>query len=443
MQPVTAAKRRTINLMGTVPLRLDAMLAWLILATMFVKVPGVTLVPIGVILLVPLTPMLIKTMGRTKPARRIAAATIVAVMSGLLLRFGTMSDNASSNAMLLLILVWVAAFPIMTLGVMWAFERVDIIRGSAVMFAVAAASAYRLDQGWKGSLGITITLLLLAFFARRGLFWTRLTLIAVTVMNGANDARTTAAIAFIVFLCTFLTRRQLEWIGKYPKRSILFVIAAFTAVSYALVNAMTSGLLGPAIQQRTLAQTSNGRDLLTSGRAEWAATLSLFGHQPLGFGTGVTPDPGLQTNAVGAVRRVGGDYLAHYWSTNVFPERTDLHSTVANLWAHYSLGGVILAAVLGAILLASIPLALSTTRALGAMPLFAVLNASWDLAFSPMADSDRLIMGLVMSVALLRLRASEQWPLPDARPRKIRPTPKPEPRKPYRNKHTEAYLAGK
>lgn len=441
----SASRRRTINLMGVEPARLDVIAAWLILAVMFIKVPGVTLIPIGAVLLLPFVPMFMMTMGRTRPARKIVVATILALAAGLLMRLGASvtEHEISTKTMLLLILLWVAAFPVLLLGATWAFERVDIIRGAAVMLAISAASAYRLDPEWKGSFGITLTMLLLAFFARRSMFWTRLILLAVTALNAASDARTTAAISFTVLLCTFLTKRQMDWIGKHPKRSILLIAAAFTALSYALVNAMSSGMLGAAIQQRTLQQASNGRNLITSGRAEWAATLNLFSQSPFGFGPGVTPDPGMRTDAVTEVRRVGGDYLTHYWSTSVFPERMDLHSTLANLWAHFSLGGALLALVIGAALLSAIPLSLSVMRSLGAMPLFAVLNASWDLLFSPMADSDRLIMGLVMAIVLLRLRASEQWPLIDSHPRKPRPGPKVRPRRPSYNKHTEAYLAGK
>ena len=417
--------RRTVRLWEGKVAQLDHAVAYVFLALMFIKVPGVTLVPIGAFFLLPFILLFGPTMIRTRPACRVAIAALVAVLTGLIMRFASMSFGLPGSDLpnLGLILAWVLAFPVLLIGATWAFERVDIVRGFAVMFLFATVSAYRLDQDWKGSFGITTTLFLLAFFARRSLFWTRLTLLGAVALDGMASARTPAAVAFIVFLCTFLTRRQAAWIGRHPKRSVVLILGAFVGLSFVMVNVMLSGLLGGNIQARTLEQTSNGRDLLTSGRAEWAATLNLFSHSPLGFGVGVTPDGGMQSDAITAVHAAGGDYLTTYWITNVFPERVDLHSSVANLWSHFSLGGVLLAATIGLTLLGAIPLGLSAIRSLGAMPLFAILNSLWDLMFSPMADADRLLMGLIAAVVLTRVRASGLWPLSEVNPGR-EPTPR-------------------
>lgn len=380
--------------------------AYLILAIMFIKVPGITLVPIGALFLVPLAPLFRQTLIRTKSVRSILAAAIAAVAAGLLMRLVSVHDGLSSSgvANFALILVWLTAFPLLVLAAIWAFERVDLIRGFAVMFFCATPSAFRLDEDWKGSFGIVATLLLLTLVARKRLYLTRLVLTGATVLNSVSSSRTVAAVSLVVLFCTFLRPSQVSWIGRNPRRSILLILFALISLSFALVTAMLSGVLGTDIQTRTLEQTSHGRDLITAGRAEWAATVELFLQRPFGFGVGVTPDSGMQRDAVSAVHFVGGDYLSHYWVTNVFTERVDLHSTLANLWSHFSLGGVGLAAVLGTILIGAVPFAVSVLRSLGAMPLFGILSALWDLMFSPMADSDRLLMGVIAAVVLWRLR---------------------------------------
>ena len=381
-------------------------IAYLVLLLAVFEAPGLSLFPLGAVLAIGLlvTSFFTPSLRRSRHARVLLGATVFSAVAGIVLRFlGVHPDSEVSNtAQALEILGWLLATPAVVLAALWAFERVDTRRGLVAVLLGASASALLNAPAfaWKGSTGIYLTGLALALTWKRP-FWSRIVLLGATYLNATNDARTMALITICVFIATFLGDRQVASIGRHPRRSLLILAASFALLTFAMVQAMLSGLLGRAVQVRTIVQTSGGRDLITSGRAEWAATLDLMANSPFGFGLGVVPPSSMQRDALGAVRQSGGDYVADYWATNVFIPRLDLHSITANMWSHFSIGGVLLAGVTGWILIAAFPLAVAAVRKLGPLPLFALLTASWDLLFSPLADSDRLIVGLIAAVVLL------------------------------------------
>lgn len=387
--------------------RLETAMAYLVLLVLLVKIPGFALVPAMVL---PAAALLIT--GFFSPIVRYARgsgglilATLLALISGLCLRFLAPQNQSASNSFLemAMIAAWLVAFPALLLAGVWALARVKLTSGLAIMLLGATFSVLlnSRDLTWKGDVGIFVTLLLLAF-SQGHIQWARTILIVSAAASAASDARTMSLIAVIVLMASFVPRRQLSWVAMHPKRALLIIVSGCMGLAYLMSQAMLSGLLGADVARRTIAQMSGGRDLITAGRTEWAASLELFRNSPWGFGIGVTPPEGLQSLALGAVRAAGGDYSnMAYWTRSVFGDRTDLHSTLADLWAHFGVGGVLLAGTMAAILLTALPLALSSIRQIGLFPLFALLTASWDLFFSPMGNSDRIVVGLIAGIVLV------------------------------------------
>ena len=400
----------TLRLKVETPNPLTVAVAYSVLFLLFIKVPGYSLIPAIAVLAVGLLVVgfFTPTLRAAKGAAGLLFGAVLAAVVGLALRH--LAPNAqlpitNTPTQLWMILLWVFAFPALVLAGYWALERVNTFRGIVVACAGAATSSLinSAEISWKGDLGIFVTLLLLALTAKN-LHLTRLVLAGSAVANALSDSRTMALVAVIVLLCTYLTSKHLDWVRQHPKRSLSLIIGGFVLMSFVMVQAMLSGLLGQDIQHRTRLQVAGGNDLITAGRTEWAATLELFRQSPWGFGAGVTPDGGMQTDAIGAAQKVGADYTNNvYWTEAVFGDRTDLHSTLANLWAHFGIGGVLLAVVIAVLFASAIPGAVGLIRYMGAWPLFAILTGSWDLLFSPMANSDRIIMGLLAAVVLIHL----------------------------------------
>jgi hypothetical protein len=378
-------------------------LGGILLLGLLVKVPGFTLFPASAFVAVLLCPLIAKSFRVTRLLWVLVAWTAAALAAGLILSLLVPQTAGTAEGMSVAapVLLWLASVPlIIALGV-WAFERVGVYKGMVFLFLGALGSSL-LNAGtigWKGSIGFYATLLVLAVFGKAPLFYARVALVGAAVLAAAFDARSMAIIVALAFGATFVNRRTLDWAIRRPVRAVALIASVGTAAALLAIQAMQSGILGAAVQMRTLDQMKHG-SLLTGARAEWAATLELMATRPIGFGTGVSVEPGLQSDAVAAVRAAGGDAGATYFRTSVFGERTDLHSQVADMWFHFGVPGVIVAVLIMLILITSAPHVIGQVRAFGAAPIVAVLIAMWDICFSPMADLDRTLAGLMLAVVV-------------------------------------------
>jgi len=93
----------------------------------------------------------------------------------------------------------------------------------------------------------------------------------------------------------------------------------------------------------------------------------------------------------------------------VYRERTDLHSMLADMWFRFGVGGLIVCVILAIIFVSALPRALSFVRGLGAAALFIIIVGIWDLLFSPMGNSDRMIFGLLAAMLLLTREDDLEW----------------------------------
>jgi hypothetical protein len=400
-------------------------LAALVLLSLFAKIPGLSLIPFSAGLAIVLFPVVLPYLRSLNLTRQLACAVAFALLTGTVLRMSAPVIMGEPNSVLVAVAVnlWLISIPfILALG-LWGFQHMPVRTGLVLVAAGMSASVVAnasfvagsgalSDKGsleWKGTLGIAVTMLALCLVARRGVIWIRVVLLGATMIDVTSDARSQAFVTAVVFACTFVGQRVLEFAKNRPRLTAAAIVASLLAFAFSAVSAMQAGWLGSEIQRRTIDQTRGGQDVITGGRAEWAATLHLFSVSPQGYGAGIQVDPGAQGAALSAVRAVGGDADSAYFRTQVFGDRTDLHSILANMWFHFGVGGLVVAAVIAIIIAVALPHALSLVRGLGAAALFAMLVATWDLLFSPMGNSDRLILGVLTAVLLLTRDNRIEW----------------------------------
>lgn len=375
---------------------------------LLVHLPGLGLVPISVLIAAPIAIPILWTASR--PVKQLALWTGVALLTGsIALWTSTVAGlHGPTFDTWAPIVLWVAAIPLLPALAEWALKRVAPRIGILLMLTGGIISTILLyGIEWKGTLGIFVTAFVLILLARRPLL-SFITLAVVLAFSAVNDARSMAVAAglALVILYALRTRQKRDnWVGRTFR--VVFTVAMFAFIG---LWALSSGLLGEEVQARTVDQLGKS-NILFGARAEWAATLSLVPQQPWGFGTGVQPSAAQTTDAIDSVQQAGGDWTSNYFSTIVFGERVDLHSTTANLWFHFGIGGVIVALLVGVILFRGIRDSGVSTKLLGMGGIYLMLMGAWDLLFSPMADVSRLVAGIVVALTVTAMRASDdQYP---------------------------------
>jgi hypothetical protein len=279
-------------------------------------------------------------------------------------------------------------------------KRLNPRTGILLMLAggiIGAAGIY--GVGWKGSLGIFVTAFVLVLLAKHGVLSCLALLIAV-VLSFTYDARS-MAVAAGAALVVQLVLREKRKTGSWWARGTKLVLSMAVLV-VGSVWALASGVAGSEVQIRTLDQLSRA-NVIFGVRAEWASTISLFQHSPFGYGFGVQPSAADSHAAITAVQAAGGDWTAGYFSRVVLGERVDLHSMTANLWFHFGIGGVLVAALVAVLLFRGIRDSSVSTRVFGMGGVFMILMAGWDLLFTPMADAPRLIAGIVVALSIAQM----------------------------------------
>lgn len=381
----------------------ERVLALVLMATLLVHLPGLGLVPVSVFpALFLAVPFLSQA---TRRVRQLVAWTAVAMATGvvallLTVTSGTRPPTFDTWAPIAL---WAFALPLLPLVAEWSFKRVSSRTGILVMLAGGIASTLA-AQGfvWKGSLGIFVSGFVLILLARRPVL-SATALLCVLALSFLNDARSmsvAAGASFVVLIVLYWRRTSNGWF----REALILVVSLGSAGALGL-QVLVSGLAGPEIQARTVDQLGRA-NFLFGVRAEWASTIALAGVSPGGYGVGVSPDSATKQKAIAAVQAAGGDWTADYFRNTVFGERVDLHSTIANLWFHFGVGGIAVACTVAVLLFAGLRTIGASLRMFGLGGIFMLLMAAWDLFFSPMADMDRLVAGLVIALAALKARAN-------------------------------------
>lgn len=364
------------------------------------KVPGTTLFPVlSLVLGLVLAPIVFRRLTTFQTGRLLMPLAIVALLNGVVLRLTVAPTVGTSGSLVTAatLAAWLVAVP---LGVGLGWWAKDHLRPSDFVRLVVLGglmSALLIEQpfSWKGNTGVYITMLALALLPVQRVWLVRIVLTASALVSSVSDARFMSLIAIVVLISTFVGGRARAHIARHTLPWLVVIVVALITLAQAALWAMRSGLLGPAIAARTIAQTAGGRSIVEGSRTEWAATMHLFEVHPWGFGLGEITNGGIAREAIAHVQAVGGDYTAQYFVVDVFGQRVDLHSIVADLWYHFGVAGVLFAAVALVLLVGSLPKAIGLPAGSSALVLFAVFTGVWDLFFSPMPESDRLTLALL------------------------------------------------
>lgn len=362
-------------------------------AALFVRIPGYTLLPIGFLL----SPLFIAAWARRVAIlSRLSAwllwSSLLALLLGIALRArsaGLGTASVSSVGQELDLYGWLLAFPAaVCLGARlrpYGARRVLV----PILVGASLASA-NLALHWKGDLGIALTALLLA--SVRGISFQRLVLIGSAAMSAASDARGQAVFAGVALAVTFLPVARDSNVTRGRIKALTWSLAALVLISLIFPLVAQSGLLGAKIRARTQQQLAAGISL-GHIRPEFIAGWEVMRPHAWGMGAGVEAPPLDVARALGQVRLAGQDYQSPYWFQDVFAQRVDLHSAALDLWYHFGIFGLCLAAMIAIMLIRLLMggIALPERRA---MFVFISTAALWDLFFSPMASSWRILLAL-------------------------------------------------
>lgn len=329
--------------------------------------------------------------------------------------------SASSS---LRVAAWLLGGALTAVGVAWALRRVAPMRALALL-ACGAAITGAIDystapEPWKYAIGVPITLVALAVVARSSLL-TVAVLIASAVVSAIMDARSQILFVTLALAGVLFTPRLRAFAGKHPYASLLGSAAALTVLSFGLVFAMSQGLFGSSIAERTNSQEQSGSNIVLGARTEWGATFVLLAARPIGYGLGVGVDEETQSNAVLGAAELGGDTSSAYFADVVFGERVDLHSIVVNTWFHFGLAGLVLA------VLALIEILRAIHRILSSEPirtdpamLFLLGVGGWHLVFSPSGNAPATAVAVGIAIHVLATRGvAQESQIPPRRMREI------------------------
>ena len=379
--------------------------SFVVLFTLILRVPGLSLFPVGALIGLALLPTFWRLFVEMKPLRVIGLVSVLALIGGLLLRAALYPGVGypGPTSAIPPLMGWLLSFPILVAAGLWALKWWSV--RSAVFIALAGGLVGEFlassSPEWKGDFGILLTMFVLVVLPKQRYIIGSLMVGVSVLVSLTADSRVQAIFGLFV-IALFATGPKF---ADFVRRRTVVGITIVAGISALLINlltyAMEVGWLGAQIQARSIEQTSRGQSLIAGGRAEWAATFELFAHAPFGFGIGAQVNSGIQNDAMSKFASVGGDYISPYLRTTVFGERVDLHSILADLWFHFGIPGAVLAVVCAVVLMMALPRAISMRNNLGLLVAFAIVNGLWDLLFSPMANVNRVALALFLSCAVL------------------------------------------
>ena len=262
--------------------------------------------------------------------------------------------------------------------------RVGACYGAGLLVAGLSTAGALGPTGYKFFLSGPIAVLALAVADR----WDRKVLTAVVavvlgVVGVVEDARSYMAYCVLTaVLLLWLAARASG--GRMNRWSPMILIATVAGAGYWLGTfALTHGLLGSQVQDRSLQQVDASGSLIVGGRPEWAATLQLMQVHPLGFGLDVLPSWNEITQAKQGLQAVGLNIVNNgYVDRFMFGDTLNLHSTVADLWAEFGLVGLALGALCVGLIVTQLSRTLADRTASG-LTVYAGLTAIWFLGFGP------------------------------------------------------------
>lgn len=241
-------------------------------------------------------------------------------------------------------------------------------------------------NAWK--FGFAVPVALAAFAVCQWLRWPWSPVVVAALLAAVNvlsDYRSflglLAAVALAVCFRKALNRgRGRPWL--LGTGVLLTALALYQLVVWASLM----GWLGERNRVVTEAQIAGNGLALAGARSEWFATIALFRHFPLGFGPGAVPTRTDLAIGDSAMRMAGQTTSVDHVYRYMFGARFELHSILADFWAHFGIPGILWTLLLAGVVLAGTFRALDRSENLS-LQVFAGVLALWDLAFSPIGTN--------------------------------------------------------
>ncbi|MBG6237264.1 hypothetical protein IWX78_000207 [Mycetocola sp. CAN_C7] len=246
------------------------------------------------------------------------------------------------------------------------------------------------ENPWKYGLALPVSVLVLSLVSRGGPVLNMTALAVLVVISTLFSYRSWVQVLVAGAVVIYVLRTSRERPGR-PRRSRVLVGIALgagvLAFSWLLSTLATEGVLGEAVQRRTVEQSNVTGNLLLGARPEWAAAWSLAERHPFGLGLGVSPSSTDWSTAVRAMPfsnsalQDSGTVSGYFRSGEV-----SFHSVLWTFWGTYGVLGfalvVVVVLLIGKTLLSLDSLRLSTPFMAAVAVL--MIGAAWDLLFSPL-----------------------------------------------------------
>jgi hypothetical protein len=355
-----------------------------------------------------LAPVWLGALKRYRGAWVVVTAACGTLAAGLVLHAMTTSSSVrETNALGFTANIVLVVGIILSLGlVLWSRSilgstRVALWFGVGIALSISPTATLFASNPWKFGVSLPITLIALALARQTRRWWAEIVvLLALTGISAFSDFRSAFG---LLLLAAVLTVAQLPFLRRGHRGSSFLVFLGIVAVvvivyvvgTYLILN----GYLGADTQARSEAQIASSGNLIVGGRPELAATLALMAAKAGGFGFGIAPSPTDVAVAKTGMSAVGYDPNNGYVENFMFGGHFELHSVFGDIWVQAGIMGLVFVAAIVIVLVAGITRQVTDGRASGVV-LFVVTSSLWNLLFSPLLTSERLLV-LAIGLALV------------------------------------------
>ncbi|MET4639853.1 hypothetical protein [Mycetocola sp. 2940] len=293
------------------------------------------------------------------------------------------------QASVLVGLVLTAATALWALTVL-GLQRFLIVWAAGLIVSAPFLSAGFAENPWKYGLALPVSVIVLSLVSRGGLLINAAALAVLVLISTGFSYRSWIQVLVAGAVVIYVLRSSREKPGRHRRsRALVGVALGAGVLAFAwLLSALASaGLLGEAVQRRTIEQSTVTGNLLLGARPEWAAAWSLAERHPFGLGLGVSPSSADWSTAVRAMPFPDSSLQDSSTVSGYFRSgEVAFHSVLWTFWGTYGILGFALVVVL-VLLIAKTLLSLDSLRlSTPFMAAVAVLliGAEWDLLFSPL-----------------------------------------------------------
>ncbi len=379
------------------PVTLEVAAAVLLCVLLGARVEAAPYAPVAGLIGLALLPVVLPAVLRFHLVPALLALLIAAAVAGVVLTAFALDDHESSLSVLFSRTIIVMAFAGGIAVVLFARTRMGSA-ATAIAYAIGLVLGIFLDpvstaNPWRFSYSLPIGILVLALLAARPRFIPQLAaLIGLAVIGFINDSRSNSAMLLLV-VAILVWQRLSQAVTRGRRRAGHVVGLALVAVGVVqlLQFSVLEGYFGEASREKSAAQVATSGDLLLGGRPEAAASFALIRDYPLGMGSGIQPSGADVYSAKSSMSSIGYDPNNGYVERFMFGNGVEVHSVLGDFWLWFGLFGLAACVVMAAIVIWGMEIRLRTAGVTALVGYLAV-RFFWDLLFSPVATSTRLLM---------------------------------------------------